>query len=215
LRGIRWRLELAAGLLLAAMPAWGKDFYADFSRLAAKQKAGLDYSITAVNVGSSVTVFAIHAGGIEPGTGEIARMLAGGGWNLYLFEGLLQSDNRRLHVTATHFDEPAAVALATASLVSISVHGEKDAGSAVCVGGGNARLRHWVGLSLAQGGFAVEEPCRRLPGEEKANIANRGRRAGVQLEMPRAVIDSLLTDPRRMEDFRLFLRRAVLWELSS
>jgi phage replication-related protein YjqB (UPF0714/DUF867 family) len=203
---------LAAGLFLAALPARGNDAYRDFAELKAAQKEGEDFRITAVNRGSSVTVFAIHAGQIEPGTGEIARILAGDEWNLYLFEGFLGKKSRRLHITAADFDEPAAVALASAAVLAVSVHGERDAGEAVCVGGSDTRLRHRVAESLAEADFAVEEPCRRLPGEEPRNIVNRARRGGVQLELPRSLIRSLLRDRALMEAFRVYLRRAVVKE---
>jgi phage replication-related protein YjqB (UPF0714/DUF867 family) len=55
---------------------------------------------------SGVAVMAPHGGGIEPGTTEIARGVAGTDHTFYAFEGLKPGGNQDLHITSTNFDEP-------------------------------------------------------------------------------------------------------------
>ena len=47
--------------------------------------------------------------------------------DFWLFEGLLPSDNGRLHVTASHYDEPIAMELVHNARRCISLHGCSDA----------------------------------------------------------------------------------------
>ena len=69
-------------------------------------------------------ITAIHGGGIEGGTSEVALAVAGyhpatfltatdalGLHDFWMFEGLLSSGNTRLHVTSTNYDEPIALEL--------------------------------------------------------------------------------------------------------
>ncbi|TGZ37611.1 hypothetical protein EN805_34130, partial [bacterium M00.F.Ca.ET.162.01.1.1] len=54
-----------------------------------------------------ILITAIHGGGIEPGTSELAKIISKkGDFNLYSFEGLLKSNNKQLHITSTNFDDP-------------------------------------------------------------------------------------------------------------
>jgi phage replication-related protein YjqB (UPF0714/DUF867 family) len=76
------------------------------------------------NTETQTIVMAVHGGGIEAGTSEIALATAGyhpatltpsadgyGLHDFWLFEGLLASNNGDLHVTASHYDEPIATEL--------------------------------------------------------------------------------------------------------
>src|SRR5262249_50874908 len=76
------------------------------------------------NTETQKVVLAIHGGGIEAGTSEIALAVAGyhpatfaqttdghGFHDLWIFEGLLSSDNSRLHVTSTNYDDRIALEL--------------------------------------------------------------------------------------------------------
>lgn len=76
------------------------------------------------NTETQKIIMAIHGGGIEPGTSEIALATAGyhpatltpaadghGLHDFWLFEGLLSSGNGDLHVTASNYDEPIATEL--------------------------------------------------------------------------------------------------------
>lgn len=197
---------LLLALLLA--PA-GADEFKDFKALSAALREGADYRIVLEDRRSAVSVFAVHGGTIEPGTSEVARALAGTDWNLYLFEGLKKKGAGKLHVTSAHFDEPSAVALASGSLVAVSVHRQKDPGEWVCVGGSSQALRRKAAAALRTEGFEAQEPCRRLPGASPKNIVNRARKGGLQLELTPDLLKSLLKDLPRLERFRRALRSAL------
>ena len=85
-------------------------------------------------------VLAIHGGGIEGGTSEVALAVAGfhpatfaqatdglGFHDLWIFEGLLSSCNSNLHVTSTEYDDPIALELVQNARRCISLHGFGDA----------------------------------------------------------------------------------------
>jgi phage replication-related protein YjqB (UPF0714/DUF867 family) len=186
-------------MFAAAFGAHAADKYADFAGLAKAERDGVDYRITALDRKAPVAVFAIHAGAIEPGSGELARAIAGETLSLYLFESLKPLDDASLHVTSTHFDEPRALALAGSSAVCVSVHGIKGTHEGICIGGANAALRRAVfeGLEAASLGGTLEEPCgnTRVAGVAPTNIVNRCRDQGVQLELTRGLRDRLRADP--------------------
>src|SRR5690349_16145921 len=99
------------------------DLYRNFAALQAAERRGRDYNIVVREVaGSPVAIVAPHAGNIERGTSEIAVTIAGGDFNLYLFEGL-GPDAYRMHVTASHFDDPECLALIGGCSVVVTVHG--------------------------------------------------------------------------------------------
>ncbi len=89
------------------------DAYTSFVDLAKQQVRGVDYEIEVHrHTASPVAIIAPHGGGIERGTSEIARGIAGEDFNLYVFEGLKSSGNyAALHLTSRHFDEPACLEL--------------------------------------------------------------------------------------------------------
>jgi phage replication-related protein YjqB (UPF0714/DUF867 family) len=85
-------------------------------------------------------VLAVHGGGIEGGTSEIALAVAGyhpatfapatdcyGVHDLWIFEGLLNRGNSKLHVTSTNYNDPIALELVQKSARCISLHGFSDA----------------------------------------------------------------------------------------
>src|SRR6186713_904714 len=91
------------------------------------------------NAETQAIVIAIHGGGIEKGTSEVALATAGyhpatlipiidshALHDFWLFEGLLPSGNGRLHVTASHYDDPIATELVKNSQRCISLHGCTD-----------------------------------------------------------------------------------------
>src|SRR5215467_5989362 len=100
-------------------------------------------------------VLAVHGGGIEGGTSEIALAVAGyhpatfaqstdcsGLHDLWIFEGLLSHDNGDLHVTFTNYDDPIALKLAQNSRRCISLHGfsDSDANGKIQIGGHDTEL---------------------------------------------------------------------------
>ena len=193
----------------------GKDVYPDFASLKAANTAGLDYSREVYDRGSKVAVFAIHGGDIEGATARVARRVAGRDFNLYIFNGWQGANNFRLHITATHFDDPDAVRLATSSVLGISIHGQAARGSWACVGGRNFSAAHLVVQRLEAAGFATETPCSRLPGVDSRNIANLPSAGGVQLEITQRLLNRLDKDAAELSKFSEALRQAAAEYLSS
>lgn len=203
---------LGAFLLLpCAVPGQAKDLYKDVPALRAANREGQDFRVEWVDRGSTVAVFAIHGGMIEPGTSEAARAVAGTDWSYYLFEALNPSSRRphELHVTSKRFNDPYAVALATSAALVVSLHGALDSDEKACVGGGNASRRASTARALAAAGFPVEEPCRRLPGSSGRNVANLAGEGGVQLELSKGLRARLRTEPGLLRRFAAAIREGL------
>jgi len=145
-------------------------------------------------------ILAIHGGGIEAGTSEVALAVAGyhpatfaqatdcyGMHDLWIFEGLLASGNSDLRVTSTNYDDPIALKLVQNARRCISLHGFSDAlaNGKSQIGGLDTELRSIVLEELTVAGIPAHiatDP--ELNGSDPANICNRTTSgAGVQLEM--------------------------------
>ena len=160
------------------------DKYHSYFALAADEREGVDFQIVLVDRSSRV-MLAPHGGGIEPGTSEIARQVAGDDLSLYLFEGLKGTGNTDLHVTSHRFNEPRCESLVENAEVSVAIHGcmnRAEAASEVFVGGSNGELRDALVDVLTLAGFSAEVDSV-LTGEHPCNICNRSRQGGAQLEI--------------------------------
>jgi phage replication-related protein YjqB (UPF0714/DUF867 family) len=145
-------------------------------------------------------VLALHGGGIEGGTSEIALAVAGyhpatfaratdcsGLHDLWIFEGLLGDDNSKLHVTSTHYDDPIALKLVQISKRCLSLNGLSDtaANGKIQIGGRDTELMSIVLEELTAAGIpaaiSIDEDTN---ASNLDNICNKTTtRAGVQLEM--------------------------------
>ena len=143
---------------------------------------------------------AIHGGGIEGGTSEIALAVAGyhpatfapamdclGFHDVWIFEGLLNSDNGHLHVTSANYNDPIALKLAENARRCISVHGcsDYDANGKLQIGGLDRELGDIITEELTLAGIPAEITTNNsLNGSDPANICNRTRiGSGAQIEM--------------------------------
>jgi phage replication-related protein YjqB (UPF0714/DUF867 family) len=161
----------------------GKTKYQSFRELAIAEKEGADYRIRCRQGMSEIAFMAIHGGGIEPGTTEIAEAAAGERHGFYSFSGLKKSGNFVLHITSRRFDEPQGLAIARQANKIISIHGCGDSDSMVLMGGRDILLRNKIRKSLQKAGFPVKNSVR-FPGLSPLNICNRCRSgAGVQVEI--------------------------------
>lgn len=167
------------------------DLYPDYASLAAAETEGVDYTRTAVTpTGATYASIAIHGGGIEAGSSEMAYEVSAGGTTmaLYDFKGLKTSGNIDLHITSTNFDEPQAVALVTASTRTLSFHGYTgvDGVAVTALGGLDEELGARIAYALRSAGFTVSDAPEEIAGDDPDNICNTNLRlAGVQLEMSR------------------------------
>jgi phage replication-related protein YjqB (UPF0714/DUF867 family) len=181
--------------------------YKAFEALARNETEGLDYRIGFRNGNSGIAVMAIHGGGIEPGTTEIADAVAGDDHTFYSFEGLKPQGNRVLHLKSVGFDEPLGRSLVLRSRKVITIHGCHHHGKSVFVGGRDAAAKAGVKQGLESAGFStLEDP--RLAGKSPQNVCNQGAGGpGVQLEIPIALRALMFRDfrcARRSGDAHIF-----------
>jgi phage replication-related protein YjqB (UPF0714/DUF867 family) len=175
-------------------------------------------------------VLAIHGGGIEGGTSEVALAVAGyhpatfaqstdrlGVHDLWIFEGLLSSGNSDLHVTSTNYDDPIALALVKNARRCISLHGfsDADANGQSQIGGLDTELKSIVLEELTVAGIPAHiatDP--ELNGSNPANICNRTTTgAGVQLEMGTTYRASLFAPNCNTRELRKNNTNAAFWNL--
>lgn len=162
-----------------------KDTYPHFKSLSGAQKKGQDFEIRVKKTKSQIAVIAPHGGGIEPGTSEIAKSIAGENFNCYLFEGIKKKDNKKyLHITSTNFDEPECVEMCKNSDIVLAIHGAEDNDEIVYVGGRHKDLKQKIINRLTESGFNAKKDTTNHSGRDPKNICNRGRsKEGVQLEI--------------------------------
>jgi phage replication-related protein YjqB (UPF0714/DUF867 family) len=181
---------------------------------------GRDYDVNITNPGSGVTVLSFHGGLIERDTSEISLELARRyGWNRYDFNahGTSQclantyTNLEKLHITATNFDDPRAVALVAAHPEAIAIHGHGRSyqRGSICVGGKDAAARDafrsyinnnaaaWSAypLNAIDATTATSGDCSAvdLKGKDDANLVNRtSSSAGLQLELHSGFRDDLI-----------------------
>jgi phage replication-related protein YjqB (UPF0714/DUF867 family) len=186
---------VAAGLLTltfidSASAAAGRatDTYANFRDLAAHETEGKDYRrVQRFPKRTRVAHIAIHGGGIEAPTTQLADQAAAGKRAFYAFEGIKASGNSDLHITATRFDEPRALKLVAAVDYTVSWHGAAGADPTTYVGGRDKALAKNITAELRAAGFTVAASApKEIGGASKHNIASKNRRGmGVQLEISR------------------------------
>ena len=160
--------------------------YRSFADLARLQLRGRDYEIHARRRPTRpVAVIAPHGGGIEDGTSELARAIAGDDFSLYLFEGTRPSGNyAALHLTSHLFDEPDCLALIAGCEYVVAIHGCAGEDARVLLGGLDAGLRERIGAATHGADLLVQAGGHRFPATHPHNIVNRGARGrGVQLEI--------------------------------
>src|SRR5207248_1160505 len=98
------------------------DKYPDFETLSEHERSGVDYRILVRRATQSFAIVAIHGGGIEAGTSELADAVAGEEFSFYAFAGLKRTNNSDLHITSTRMDEPMCLAICGVSDVVITMH---------------------------------------------------------------------------------------------
>jgi phage replication-related protein YjqB (UPF0714/DUF867 family) len=186
-----------------------EDFYGDFGLLEASEREGVDYRIHTRRGQTGIAVMAPHGGDIEPGTSEVAAALASRLHSLYLFEGMKDRRNRRLHLASTRFDEPRAVRLASESDVVVTIHGCSDKDAVVLLGGLNSLIVCRMGETLSSAGFMVDTR-NGLQGLHPQNLCNLGKSGeGVQLELSSGLRRAMflnLTRPGRTLTTNVFQR---------
>ncbi|MER7937935.1 MULTISPECIES: poly-gamma-glutamate hydrolase family protein [unclassified Streptomyces] len=162
------------------------DLYSSYAQLAGAQIEGIDYQRQwRLSEVSTLVFFAIHGGGIEPGTTELADSCAGDIHDFYTLDAFKAAgSNTDLHITSTRYDEPQALKMAAAATHSVSFHGFTNAAAVTYLGGLDYNLRDQIGQALKDAGFTVTIAGDELDGDDPKNLCNRTTRGmGVQLEV--------------------------------
>ncbi|MBW1647275.1 MAG: GNAT family N-acetyltransferase [Deltaproteobacteria bacterium] len=189
------------------------DRYACFAELCRHEQEGTDFVILTKASAASLLVMAPHGGGIEPGTVDLAHAIAGDDHAFYAFKGIKASGNAALHITSNRFDEPRALRMARRAEWVLTIHGCREPGAVIFVGGRDGNRRQAIGRALQEAGFDARESERPgLRGINPNNICNRGYSGrGVQLELSdglrRQMFDHLRrrTGRRKTEVFYRFV----------
>lgn len=172
--------------------------YGTFADLARNEPEGDSWTRLICSRPSAVLIAAPHGGGIEQGTTEVARAVAGEEFALYSLVGLKARGNNVLHLTSTRFDDPVYLEMAARARVVVAIHGCEDAERMVAIGGLHAALAQRIAAALRTvaahpaADFATILGDTEHPGADARNLCNRGRDGrGVQLEISRGLREAL------------------------
>lgn len=173
--------------------------YPNFRHLSADKTLGIDYDIkNRYGVGTYLLHAAIHGGGIEPPTSQLAAYAAGdtGAW--YSFEALSDLTADSLALPATVFDEPFCVVNAANSSRTVVWHGvsdQREAEQVTYISGADTVLASLIVQELNAAGFATDRAPVSFEGDTPQNICNRNKpRAGVQLDLSYTLRKSFYAD---------------------
>ena len=175
------------------------DTFSHFADLDKQFTEGVDFCRTARNQGGAILILAPHGGGIERGTSELARSIAGDNLSLYLFEGLMPTarQSQALHITSTKFDEPGCLTLTSTFQKALAIHGCDGREPMLYVGGRDDDLKNALIAELSVRGHPVQPGTERFAGIFSTNICNRTSSGkGVQLELSNGLRRSLFDDWR-------------------
>lgn len=187
------------------------DRYANYDDLKRHEIIGEDYVILSRTGNSRIAVVALHGGGIEPGTVDIADVLAGTEHTFYAFKGIKKKGNAVLHISSTKFDEPEGITIAENAGIVVSIHGCRGKYDRIFVGGRNQNLKEKIYYMLEKAGFNSEISEKEgLHGRYPENICNRCLSGeGVQLEISRGLREKMfdnLAKRRLRKRNKLFFR---------
>lgn len=162
-----------------------RDKYLSFDELFKHEIEGKDFYITCKGTGSNVVILALHGGGIEPGTEEIASALWHSDEGLFIFSGIKHTGNKHLHITSTKYNHPLALDLIKNAKLVLSIHGTNEAKQITYIGGRDKKGGLAIARSLRHSNFEVSStPPSRLDGQNRVNIVNLGKtRRGIQIEI--------------------------------
>ncbi|OHS38667.1 hypothetical protein HMPREF3265_00940 [Staphylococcus sp. HMSC62B09] len=152
-----------------------------------------DWEIITEDRDSDVTILAIHGGGIEPATSEIARVIANEGqFNYFAFNGIRTKGNNELHVTSINYDNDIAMNFVKSSERAVTIHGCLGEEDVAYIGGKDIQLKERIANELNQIGVEVKEAPSHMSGVQDDNIVNCTKNeVGVQIELTSSLRKSL------------------------
>jgi phage replication-related protein YjqB (UPF0714/DUF867 family) len=163
-----------------------------------------------LHLGGSLGLVAVHGGGIEPGTEEIARFVAHhSGASLYVYAGRRSKGNLSLHRPSHRIkfqDRPLVMQFLNHVNMAISIHGHGRNERCAYVGGLHQAMVHQfvevaqAALSHYEWIFAPESIPPEIRGRNPNNIVNLPPAQGMQLELPKDLRRTKPTpDGRKLE----------------
>lgn len=162
------------------------DKYKNYLELKNSEEESKDYLIEIKRRDNNYAIISPHGGGIEPGTSEISKKIAGEKYGYYSFVGKKKSGNLDLHITSDNFDEEKGLKLAQNSDKCLTIHGCKGEENIAYIGGKDTELRDKIIKTLIENEFEAEIDNRYgKKGASEKNICNRCKsKQGVQIELP-------------------------------
>ncbi|MBS3751919.1 MAG: poly-gamma-glutamate hydrolase family protein [Anaerolineales bacterium] len=195
-------------------------FPQDFQAFISNKVPEVDYLQRVLDRDSDIALLAPHAGGIEPGTGKLAKSISGNDLSYYIFEGIQYTNNCELHLPSTQFNDPLCLNLLQTTKVAVSIHGCSFPEEAVFVGGLNTPFIIRILEQLNTNGFCASRDQTDHSGKDPSNICNLCEsNKGVQLELSRPLRKSFfrsLDRPGRehptvaFNEFVIAIRNALL-----
>lgn len=173
-----------------------KENLSKFEQIQEKFIHNKDFQITVVNRNSPLIIFTPHGGGIERGTSELVRAIAGEEFSFYLFEGIMSKacDSKKMRITSTKFDEPRGVKIISQHTTSLAIHGCKGRKKKIFIGGRDKVFQQKLLMELKSKNYPVEENAKYL-GKNIKNICNRTKtNKGIQLEFTRGIRCKMFTN---------------------
>jgi phage replication-related protein YjqB (UPF0714/DUF867 family) len=178
-------------------------WYKSFAEMTKVEREHLDFERKAARRWSRYAIIAPHGGGIEPGTTELVRAIAGWTHSFYTFDGIKPSGNELLHITSTLFDEPKCIALLGNADIAIAIHGCEGRDAVVQIGGLHLELGGRMMEALNAAGIKAVQADENLAGLQPENICNRARSGkGVQMELSTGLRRSMFAGLSRQDRLR-------------
>lgn len=181
------------------------DKYQSMRELQSETIENEDWEIVTDNRDSEITILAIHGGGIEPATTELARVIANDGqFNYFAFNGMRIKGNNELHVTSINYDNDIAMDLVKTSERAITIHGCLGEDEIAYIGGKDNLLKERIVEELSQIGIEVNEAPSHMSGTQDNNIVNCTKNGvGVQIELTSSLRKSLFKNNKSNRKSRL------------
>ncbi|PHK48979.1 poly-gamma-glutamate hydrolase family protein [Staphylococcus edaphicus] len=161
------------------------DKYKSMTELEASTIENKDWEIETRDVNSQVIITAIHGGGIEPGTTEIADLTAQKGeYDYFSFKGTKSKENEALHVTSRNYDQSTLMKMIKNKTHAVAIHGCGGDGNIVYIGGKDRKLINTMTKQFEELDIRVEQAPSHISGAHDDNIINCCKTGeGVQLEL--------------------------------
>lgn len=169
--------------------------FRDFSELVLKTNKDRDYHIHLRQGSSEIVVTAVHGGGVEPLTSEVAAAIAGDEHSLYDLQGIRPANNDELRIPVANYDEMRLRFLLERSQVCLSVEGVEGSDLAVHLGGRNRRLRTLLAERLQEAGFKALPSFELRAAHNPMLFFNTPADGGVQIELSRALRENMVNCP--------------------